>query len=157
MLKGSIFCLKHNCWLTVQVFGFVFCLFLKDSHRFGKNIQKAMVDIMGLFNLSKNCTKWLPYWCQPISCCWDENSSAQWMRARFLKQLMKKLSQHLLDHLWKPYQCIESFFFFFLFFSVVWKSLFPQRMTFEILYISRDEVYYHCMKSCIFLTPAVFS
>ncbi|KAM6205395.1 carnitine O-palmitoyltransferase 1, liver isoform 1-T3 [Sarcoramphus papa] len=28
-----------------------------DSHRFGKNIQKAMVDIMGLFNLSKNCTK----------------------------------------------------------------------------------------------------
>lgn len=28
-----------------------------DSHRFGKNIKKAMVDIMGLFNLSKNCTK----------------------------------------------------------------------------------------------------
>ncbi|NXH98227.1 CPT1A palmitoyltransferase, partial [Pachycephala philippinensis] len=28
-----------------------------DSHRFGKNIQKAMVDIMGLFNLTKNCTK----------------------------------------------------------------------------------------------------
>lgn len=28
-----------------------------DSHRFGKNIQKAMVDIMGLFSLSKNCTK----------------------------------------------------------------------------------------------------
>ncbi|NXU54117.1 CPT1A palmitoyltransferase, partial [Turnix velox] len=27
-----------------------------DSHRFGKNIQKAMVDIMGLFNNSKNCT-----------------------------------------------------------------------------------------------------
>ncbi|NXP64737.1 CPT1A palmitoyltransferase, partial [Chloropsis cyanopogon] len=28
-----------------------------DSHRFGKNIEKAMVDIMGLFNLTKNCTK----------------------------------------------------------------------------------------------------
>ncbi|NXT99338.1 CPT1A palmitoyltransferase, partial [Buphagus erythrorhynchus] len=28
-----------------------------DSHRFGQNIRKAMVDIMGLFNLSKNCTK----------------------------------------------------------------------------------------------------
>ncbi|NXH04889.1 CPT1A palmitoyltransferase, partial [Loxia leucoptera] len=28
-----------------------------DSHRFGKNIEKAMVDIMALFNLSKNCTK----------------------------------------------------------------------------------------------------
>uniref|UniRef100_A0A8C3JPY7 carnitine O-palmitoyltransferase n=1 Tax=Calidris pygmaea TaxID=425635 RepID=A0A8C3JPY7_9CHAR len=28
-----------------------------DSHRFGRNIQKAMVDIMGLFNHSKNCTK----------------------------------------------------------------------------------------------------
>ncbi|KAI1237972.1 hypothetical protein IHE44_0014070 [Lamprotornis superbus] len=28
-----------------------------DSHRFGQNIQKALVDIMGLFNLSKNCTK----------------------------------------------------------------------------------------------------
>ncbi|KAF4790207.1 Carnitine O-palmitoyltransferase 1, liver isoform [Turdus rufiventris] len=28
-----------------------------DSHRFGKNIQKAMVDIMALFNLTKNCTK----------------------------------------------------------------------------------------------------
>ncbi|XP_064308432.1 carnitine O-palmitoyltransferase 1, liver isoform isoform X2 [Phalacrocorax carbo] len=28
-----------------------------DSHRFGKNIRKAMVDIMDLFNLSKNCTK----------------------------------------------------------------------------------------------------
>uniref|UniRef100_A0A8C3GF66 carnitine O-palmitoyltransferase n=1 Tax=Cairina moschata TaxID=8855 RepID=A0A8C3GF66_CAIMO len=28
-----------------------------DSHRFGKNIQEAMVDIMGLFNHSKNCTK----------------------------------------------------------------------------------------------------
>lgn len=37
---------------------FFVCLFSKDSHRFGKNIQKAMVDIMGLFNLSKNCTKW---------------------------------------------------------------------------------------------------
>lgn len=35
------------------------CLFVfKDSHRFGKNIQEAMVDIMGLFNHSKNCTKW---------------------------------------------------------------------------------------------------
>ncbi|KAM4667485.1 carnitine O-palmitoyltransferase 1, liver isoform 2-T11 [Amazona ochrocephala] len=28
-----------------------------DSHRFGKNISKAMVDIMHLFNLSKNCNK----------------------------------------------------------------------------------------------------
>ncbi|KAM9278526.1 carnitine O-palmitoyltransferase 1, liver isoform 2-T7 [Morus bassanus] len=28
-----------------------------DSHRFGKNIRKAMVDIMSLFKLSKNCTK----------------------------------------------------------------------------------------------------
>ncbi|XP_009100414.1 carnitine O-palmitoyltransferase 1, liver isoform [Serinus canaria] len=28
-----------------------------DSHRFGKNIERAMADIMGLFNLSKNCTK----------------------------------------------------------------------------------------------------
>ncbi|XP_074004586.1 carnitine O-palmitoyltransferase 1, liver isoform isoform X6 [Numenius arquata] len=28
-----------------------------DSHRFGRNIEKAMVDIMGLFNHSKNCTK----------------------------------------------------------------------------------------------------
>uniref|UniRef100_A0A8C2U934 carnitine O-palmitoyltransferase n=1 Tax=Coturnix japonica TaxID=93934 RepID=A0A8C2U934_COTJA len=28
-----------------------------DSHRFGKNIQKAMVDIMGLFQHTKNCTK----------------------------------------------------------------------------------------------------
>ncbi|KFQ41854.1 PREDICTED: carnitine O-palmitoyltransferase 1, liver isoform [Nestor notabilis] len=28
-----------------------------DSHRFGKNIMKAMVDIMGLFNLIKNCNK----------------------------------------------------------------------------------------------------
>lgn len=28
-----------------------------DSHRFGKNIQKALLDIMGLFNLNKNCTK----------------------------------------------------------------------------------------------------
>ncbi|XP_063187947.1 carnitine O-palmitoyltransferase 1, liver isoform isoform X2 [Chroicocephalus ridibundus] len=27
-----------------------------DSHRFGKNIHKAMADIMGLFNVSKNCT-----------------------------------------------------------------------------------------------------
>ncbi|NXK68232.1 CPT1A palmitoyltransferase, partial [Sylvietta virens] len=28
-----------------------------DSHRFGQNIRKALVDIMGLFNLNKNCTK----------------------------------------------------------------------------------------------------
>lgn len=28
-----------------------------DSHRFGKNIQKALVDIMGLFQPTKNCTK----------------------------------------------------------------------------------------------------
>ena len=28
-----------------------------DFHRFGKNIQKALVDIMGLFQPTKNCTK----------------------------------------------------------------------------------------------------
>lgn len=28
-----------------------------DSHRFGKNIRQAMVEIMALFSL-KNCTKW---------------------------------------------------------------------------------------------------
>lgn len=61
ILEGFFFCLKNNCWWTVQVFAFGFCLFLKDSHRFGKNIQKAMVDIMGLFNLSKNCTKWAAF------------------------------------------------------------------------------------------------
>lgn len=134
---------------TAHCISLYFYLFIKDSHRFGKNIQKAMVDIMGLFQPPKNCTKWfglLPPSKLPSlgwKLFWTANES----------KVCKNTSwwRNWVTSSWSSMKTIAMVWMFHeYFFLVVWKHLVPQRATFAILYISREEVYHYCTKACIF-------
>lgn len=80
-----------------------------------KTSKKQWLTSWLYLTLVKTVPSDLPYWCQAISCGWDENSSEQWMRARFVNSSWRRNWVNVILITYEDLSSVlnVSFFFFF--------------------------------------------